>query len=149
MNSEEVFGPLNLGQESNSKVLIIFRNDSITGPPRLGKTQLPLDNISLVEGTDKSIEYRQSAISEMSTEEFGEAKNGSNRDSYNYHDHGEFFKSHEVKRMNRRAPREVFSSEDGNKDMKSIIEELSVKYALGSNSTIHFDVVSTPVRHLP
>jgi len=31
---------------------------------------------------------------------------------------------------------EVFSSKDGNKDVKSIIEEQSLKFALGSNSTI-------------
>jgi len=101
----------------------------------LGKIQQLVDNNSLGEGMDKSIQDRQGAISEMSTEELREVKTGRNRDSHNEFDYEELFKSHGVKRMNIGAPGEVLSSEDSNKDMKSTIKELNVESALGSNST--------------
>ena len=61
-NDKEVFDPLNLGQESNSRVSPIIKDDSITNPPRLG-----IDNNSLAKRIDKSIQDREGAIPEMST----------------------------------------------------------------------------------
>ena len=74
VSGKEVFDPLNLGQESNSGVLANHKDDSLASPPRLGKILQSLNNNTLAEGMEKSIQDSQSTIFGMAIEELGEEK---------------------------------------------------------------------------
>jgi len=69
----------------------------------------------------------------MSTDELGEVKTRSNKDSQNKLDCGELFNPMELKEWTQELM-EVLWSEDNNKDIKSTIEEVSVKSAIGRKS---------------